>query len=210
MNLIHREKSFLSAAECLYYADLIKHKKDDWFSTSYMTTLGGAIYAYSPEEYAEAKKGMDDPLFNPLLNKLRDFYNTEEGSKPRYDSRFSRCGFHILDDRYKECTGKIHIDIPYTHHPYLHKIIKDGGSAFSFTLPIELPENSLHGINYWGRGSAKKGAIGVVYNVGEIITHDGLSLHQIATHAIKPNEHRITLQGHAVKKADKSETILFF
>lgn len=75
----------------------------------------------------------------------------------------------------------------------------------SFTLPIDLPKSGsgLYIFNATDRTSSRKAILSkkclVKYEIGKMVVHDGDHWHLIAPMNFKPNEYRITIQGHSVK-----------
>lgn len=71
------------------------------------------------------------------------------------------------------------------------------GDVFSFTLPLSNPDGS--GLTLWP--TAESEPIRLLYGVGELVVHDGLSDHR-ADLACNGDLERITLQGHGLRRGD--------
>ena len=102
-------------------------------------------------------------------------------------------GFHVFpsDPRLLAITGDWHMDFP-------HDTLNIGrADPSAFTLAIKLP-TSGGGMDWIDdQGTIKH----LPYKEGELVMHSGLGLHRIA--GIKkyvPDEYRITLQGHLIRR----------
>ena len=102
-------------------------------------------------------------------------------------------GFHIFpsSEKFLSIAGKWHMDYP---HQTLG--LKEEGIS-AFTVAIQLP-TSGGGMDWLDN----EGMVSYIpYTEGNIILHSGLDAHRIA--GIKkyiPNEYRITLQGHTIRR----------
>jgi len=112
-----------------------------------------------------------------------------------------RCpGFHIFPSDpvfiEKGIAGNWHQDFP-------HETLGLGSiDPYTFTIPIEQPESGA-GIDYLDQYCQIQH---VPYEKGHMILHDGTAFHRIA--GLKeyiPNEYRITLQGHIIRRKGRLE-----
>jgi len=110
-------------------------------------------------------------------------------------------GFHIFPSDpvfiEKEIVGHYHYDNP-------HEILGINSKFnHAYTVAIELP-SSGGGMDYI---SEEHFPIHIPYKVGDIVIHDGSTLHRISgLKKYVPNEYRITLQGHIIRRNGILET----
>lgn len=162
-------------------------------------TLGRNAYmdGKTPEYYKDSKK-----LNLKLKRHFYDLYVTVQvyvshylGERVYIKHNFALPGFHIFESN--ECF----LNFPANwHYDFPHKTLGLGDQdAHSFTVVIEIPESGA-GLEYKDGEEYKY----LKYNVGDIILHKGDFLHNIAPlKEYKPNEYRITLQGHIIRHEDR-------
>jgi len=178
--------------------------KDMWVSRSDdipFYTLGRSAYLDGKTpEYKKAQKNINkllynnfEELYNCVLHELEDKLN----EKIYLPKDLCYPGFHIFmsDKSLLTIAGNWHEDYP-------HKTLGIGEENTStFTVPILLPESG-GGIDCMINSMP----IHVGYKENEMLWHDGTTLHRIAgLKEYKPNEYRITLQGHLVKRNNRME-----
>lgn len=108
--------------------------------------------------------------------------------------------FHIFE------SNPVFLNFPSNWHmDYPHKTLGIGDKdTYSFTYVIDIPSSGA-GMEYKEGEEYKY----LAYNVNDFILHTGDFLHNIAPlKEYKPNEYRITLQGHIVR--DKDRLIMFW
>jgi hypothetical protein len=125
-------------------------------------------------------------------------------------------GFHNFEFKSNGRQGNPHIDEPFKRIDWGVEYT----NPFSFTLALELPEVG-GGLDYWRDCSDAQldefNAIGRLpphtrfpYEVGKLYAYDGLTPHRIANFGdMKPDEARITIQGHGVTLADGITAVYF-
>jgi len=133
---------------------------------------------------------------------------------------FNIPGFHIfntdeLPSPGVENGGSVHRDYPDYSAEFDFKYIR----PISFTLMLQAPANGA-GMNYWDDERlseeityfqtfcgmdedmferVKLKAKYFEYNIGELVIHDGQTLHQVANMVnVEKGEHRVSIQGHCV------------
>ena len=102
-------------------------------------------------------------------------------------------GFHIFpsDKKFLAISGKWHQD-----HPHVTLGLDDIDS-YAFTLVIKLPKSG-GGMDYFDDFHQ---AQHLAYNEKDLVIHNGQTIHRIAgMKEYVPNEYRITLQGHIVRR----------
>lgn len=102
-------------------------------------------------------------------------------------------GFHIFpsDKKFLAISGKWHQD-----HPHV-TLGLDNIDSYAFTLVIKLPKSG-GGMDYFDDFHQ---AQHLAYNEKDLVIHNGQTIHRIAgMKEYVPNEYRITLQGHIVRR----------
>lgn len=168
-------------------------------------TLGRSAYldGKTKEYYAESEWQNEllaqnfYGLYSKLLDSLAFIFDetvilTEDLAIP---------GFHIFpsDPTFieKNIAGNWHQDFP---HVTLGAGIDD---AYAYTVAIALPRSG-GGMEYITKANT---VAYLPYKRKELILHDGLTFHRIAgLKEYVPNEYRITLQGHIIRRNGQLET----
>lgn len=178
--------------------------QDMWVSRSDefpFYTLGRSAYLDGKTpEYTKMQKGMNEVLYN----NFKELYNSvlhvlEDKLKERIYLPKDLCypGFHIFpsDEKLLTIAGNWHTDYP-------HETLELGNKDTStFTVAVLLPESGA-GIDCM----INDAPIYIGYKENEMLWHDGTTLHRIASFKeYKPNEYRITLQGHLIRRNNKME-----
>ena len=102
-------------------------------------------------------------------------------------------GFHIFpsDKKFLAISGKWHQD-----HPHV-TLGLDNIDSYAFTLAVKLPKSG-GGMDYFDDFHQ---AQHLAYNEKDLVIHNGQTIHRIAgMKEYTPNEYRITLQGHIVRR----------
>lgn len=178
--------------------------KDMWVSRSDdfpFFTLGRSAYLDGKTpEYKRSQKDMNKLLYNnfkELYNNILHVLEDKLHEEIYYPEDLCYPGFHIFpsDKKLLTIAGNWHIDCP---HETLGLGSKD---TSTFTVPIMLPESG-GGIDC----IIDNMPIHIAYKEKEMLCHDGTTLHRIASFKeYKPNEYRITLQGHLVRRNKRME-----
>jgi hypothetical protein len=178
--------------------------QDMWVSRSDdfpFYTLGRSAYLDGKTpEYKKAQKSMNktlygnfEELYNSVLLVLQDKLN----EKIYLPKDLCYPGFHIFpsDKKLLSIAGNWHEDYP-------HETLEIGNQDTStFTVAILLPESG-GGIDCM----IDNMPLYIGYKENEMLWHDGTTLHRIASYnQYKPNEYRITLQGHLIRRNNKME-----
>lgn len=118
-------------------------------------------------------------------------------------------GFHIFH-KATHSLPTMHFDGQFTYLKWPYQNVSRD-DVFSFTLPLELPKEG-GGLNVWpihcdqfAKLSAQEKILMLnkksyhPYQLGRLVFHQGLILHQIAHHqTLEENDMRLTLQGHGI------------
>ena len=130
-----------------------------------------------PELYTEVGKALNSVF-------AEDIYLTTQLRVP---------GFHIFpsDKKFLKITGNWHQD-----HPHVTLGLEDVDS-YAFTLAIKLPKSG-GGMDYIDEFHQRQH---LAYNEKDLVIHNGQTIHRIAgMKEYTPNEYRITLQGHIIRR----------
>lgn len=185
-------------------------------------TLGAATYLDSPSVYSERARHA-----NPLLRKnFADLHEAvchaitaQTGYPCTLTDNLGLPGFHIFRGDHRAPPGlmyggTIHMDKPHERHDFPGPI--DG--TLSLTLPVSIPRSGA-GMYFWKDipedlltgpktphdmsptqlqwFDTHKQFVG--YTAGEMVLHDGLTVHQLANPgATDSKDLRVSLQGHGV------------
>ena len=178
--------------------------QDMWVSRSNdfpFYTLGRSAYLDGKTpEYKNMQKGMNELLYNnfkELYNNVLHVLQDKLNERIYLPKDLCYPGFHIFpsDESLLTIAGNWHEDYP-------HETLEIGSKdASTFTVPILLPESG-GGIDCM----INDAPIYISYKENEMLWHDGTTLHRIASFKeYKPNEYRITLQGHLIRRNNKME-----
>jgi len=178
--------------------------QDMWVSRSNdfpFYTLGRSAYLDGKTpEYKNMQKGMNELLYNnfkELYNNVLHVLQDKLNERIYLPKDLCYPGFHIFpsDESLLTIAGNWHEDYP-------HETLGLGNKDTStFTVPILLPKSG-GGIDCM----INDAPIYISYKENEMLWHDGTTLHRIASFKeYKPNEYRITLQGHLIRRNNKME-----
>lgn len=192
-------------------------------------TIGAASYIDSGGYFASEKtrniKGYKAlaAKINPLLKQHLDWVypkifkvvQEKTGHPVALEESMALPGFHIFQaPESKELTEllaktPVHFDVQYSDLDWNYDDI-DYDHLISFTLAIRMPKAGS-GITYWDANyndykdvpipqiARQTKSHYLPYKEGELLLHDGLTLHQIKPmHNPLPGDERITLQGHCL------------
>jgi hypothetical protein len=217
----------LSAARIREVRDGVFRLREHWIERSPgFFTLGLALYkdghaaGGAPLDVEESNARLAE-AFGPALADLKAFLSRELRSEVAWGDGLPLPGFHIFDAtglRPGEPTGDAHFDIQYIWGRFDGPVL----DALSVTVPIEVPAAGTS-LEHWpvdyaefARMAADGTIAGVAEAEGHFPCHEvpyepgkacllrGLPLHRIGTTpSIQPSDHRITLQGHAVRVGDR-------
>jgi len=184
-------------------------------------TLGTASYLDSSEgddsEYRKLAQQSNPILlehFSSLYDRLKHALEEATGAPVIYEKELALPGFHIFlsDKMFEKPIASVHFDLQFESIQWDYEDV-DYDNLISFTLPITLPHTG-GGLYYWDifRPDVKdllrreldalketKERKYHPYEVGNLVVHNGLMLHQIAPGKdLAPDDSRITLQGHGL------------
>lgn len=194
----------------------IKQLKPLWISQS----LGGVMYTLGKASYLNGKKSQDIYNYNnlflmnhfkflyvDLLNFLKKYFKTPN---VKYKTDAFLPGFHIFPSTpfIQYPVTSFHVDRQYNNTCWDNYTNCDFENTITFTIPIESPQSG--GGIYFFEATKKDSFFKALisnkmkheYKIGEIVLHTGNNWHLITPSKINKNEHRITLQGHAIKCND--------
>jgi len=178
--------------------------QDMWVSRSDdfpFFTLGRSAYLDGKTpEYKKMQKGMNELLYNnfkELYNSVLNVLQNKLNEKVYLPKDLCYPGFHIFlsDEKLLTIAGNWHTDYP-------HETLEIGNKDTStFTVAILLPESGA-GIDC----IINNMPLYIGYKENEMLWHDGETMHRIASFTeYKPDEYRITLQGHLVRRNGQME-----
>jgi len=165
-------------------------------------TLGLAAYldAGTPgADYHDRGKRADNNRllrshFAPLLQQVADALCRHLAERVEFaDEEAALPGFHIYLPHpvFGQPVASVHRDL---QHRAVFPDATDSDALFSFTLALSTPAGS--GLKLWEPAGF------VPYRDGELLLHDGLSIHQ-AILACTNDVERITLQGHGIRRGPR-------
>ena len=133
--------------------------------------------------------GEFESLYEELLNKLSIIF--QEPVELAHDLAIP--GFHIFlsHPKFLKISGKWHQDYPHI------TLGLDDVDSYAFTVAIKLPISG-GGVDYIDEFHQPQR---YEYTENKLMVHNGLTIHRIASlNQYKPEEYRITLQGHIVRR----------
>lgn len=185
-------------------------------------TLGAATYLDTPTAYAATATSANPVLREvcaELYKAVADAIGEHTGHPAILTDRLALPGFHIFRGDHRAPPGlmyggTIHMDKPHARHAFSGTI--DG--TLSLTLPLCIPTGGA-GMYFWRNVpddmlsgpkaphemspaqyawfDTHKEFVG--YEIGEMVLHDGLTVHQLANPApTDQHDLRVSLQGHGV------------
>lgn len=215
---------FVSKDECGAYVSSIMKLRDHWIQRKEdlpIYTLGAASYLDAArsddEKYRSSAKKNNDILwenFYSLYGRLAEVFSKKTGKPIKFAEELALPGFHIFlsHKMLEKPIAKCHFDLQFFNIKWFNLPI-ELDSPISFTAAVELPKEG-GGLNYWeieyrNYRSASDRELAELcsleepnylsYEVGKLVLHEGLFLHQIAPGKdLGPDDKRITLQGHGV------------
>jgi hypothetical protein len=189
-------------------------------------TLGLALYKDGRESDGgeldvEESNARLERNFGPALTDLKAFMARELGGEVEWAEGLPLPGFHVFDAtalQPGQPTGDAHFDIQYVWGRFDQPVL----DAVSVTVPIQIPAAGTS-LEHWPVDFAEferlvgEGTIAdladaerhfprhdVSYEPGRPCVMRGLPLHRIGTTPrVEESDHRITLQGHAVRLGER-------
>lgn len=219
----------LSYAQCEAVVEALMTRSQHWTGRQALEdqvhlfhTLGAATYLDPPSRYG-ARAQQANPVLQAGFSELYDCVVTAIADTTGYPATLSERlglpGFHIFrgDPRVPPGLmygGTVHMDKPHERHAFPETIRE----TLSLTLPLRIPASGA-GMYFWpevpntilsgpkaphdmsdGQRAwfdAHKQYVG--YTPGDMVLHDGLTVHQLANPGpTRADEWRISLQGHGV------------
>ena len=167
-------------------------------------TLGKSTYLDgNTPAYFECREGINPILFRHLgfmYEDLREMLATILGEPVFFNPDVALPGFHVFpsDPQFLTMHGAWHVDLP-------HQTLSLGESdTQAYTVAIKLPTGG-GGMDMKINGKEEY----VSYEEGKMYLHDGTDVHRISCYKeYRPDEYRITLQGHLVR--NNGELITFW
>ena len=214
----------LSDSECNKAASLVFSLKELWIHRHAFApfhTLGIASYLDAKEEkhdyysLAEVNNPILKESFSWLYQKIVEALELYLQAPTGLTSTLALPGFHIyLGFKLFEFTSpSVHYDLQQNLVNWEKPEQTDFSNPISFTMPVALPAKG-GGLNLWDitykdtLQADKQGLKELVksktktfypYQLGQMIVHSGLTVHQaVIGKDLKPDDDRITLQGHAL------------
>lgn len=196
-----------------YWGEKVLREKEWWNNRGGFYTLGASAYldaVVSPKVYrdrARCRNGIIQQRFGPLLDDARaavaELLGYAGKSRVLFDvDNTALPGFHIFDEKSNGLTGSLHTDQPY-------EAVWPGlppAETWSFTVPLAMP---AFGAGLWWYDCDLTQCVEMPerqfqpYQLGKLYIHSGRFHHEIASLGdMAAGEHRITLQGHAVRWGD--------
>ena len=167
-------------------------------------TLGKAAYLDgNTPAYFECREGTNPILFKHfgfMYEDLREMLSVVLGEPVFFNHDIALPGFHVFpsDPQFLSMSGSWHVDLP-------HNTLGLGNQdTQAFTIAIKLPTGG-GGMDMRINGKDEY----VEYEEGKMYLHDGTDVHRISCYKeCRPDEYRITLQGHIVR--NNGELITFW
>lgn len=185
-------------------------------------TLGAATYLDPEPAYAELATRTNPLLretFADMYEAVAQIITTKTGHPAALTEYLGLPGFHIFRGDHRAPPGlmfggTIHMDKPHERHAFSAPI----DNTLSLTLPLSMPASGA-GMYFWNDvpGDLLSGPKApsdmspeqfrwfdankqfVSYTIGEMVLHDGLTVHQLANPGpTDSNDLRVSLQGHGV------------
>lgn len=224
------EIPLLDQADCARAKERVEACREAWIRRdphAPFFMLGAAAYAdvqYAPNpmKYHYLIRHLNPLLkenFGWLYQRLEDVLRGVLDGPIVWPRRVALPGFHIMlaDRAFEQPVCAVHVDIQYKHLPWPETDRIDFDHPLSFTLPIALP-SSKAGLMIWPKirfedfvHADSETAERLLrenesalheYRVGQLVLHNGHSVHQIAPNKINgPEDVRVTMQGHALRSA---------
>lgn len=220
------EHDFLTPEECSRISNLIHGLKEHWVNRSGgflpFYTLGAVSYLdtskESQDDYLRSAERLNPILkahFPLLYERLLETLSAILNMPVSYADGLSLPGFHIFlaNKAFEHPIASTHFDLQFKSLNWTQYEHVDFDHPISFTAAIALPSTGA-GLNYWEisheevkelskaeleKVKETKEKLYFPYQLGKLILHQGLLLHQIApSNKIKPEDQRITLQGHGL------------
>jgi len=173
------------------------------FNVPFYTLGRNAYLDGKTEDYYKNLKHMNQRLISNFGNvyiSIQEYLEEYLGEPVYLNHDYAVPSFHIFE------SDPVFLNFPSNWHiDYPHKTLGIGEQdPHSFTYVVEIPSSGA-GLEYKDGEENKY----LEYNVGDFIFHTGEFLHNIANlKEYKPNEYRITLQGHIIR--DKDRLIMFW
>ena len=212
----------LSVDECDEVAAAVLDLREDWTSRSgsgtfftlgvnaYMDLAHAADPTASYFEPARSANVMLRRRFAGLHERLAQVLGRELGLPTRYADDLAMPGFHVwvglgIPSR---PGASIHFDLQYLRLLARPRYTHASGTV-SFTVPVELPAAGAS-LRVWPGCTYPDDAYRVAavrqtepevvpYHLGSALVHSGHVLHQVgASPSVRPEDLRITLQGHGL------------
>lgn len=219
------QHDFYTHEECRGVCDKVHALRSYWTNRGGgffpIYTLGSASYLDANNNddstYREKAKALNPILtanfpilYERLVNVLSDIFKMPVA----YAEGLGYPGFHIFlsSKMFEKPIASTHFDLQFQSIKWNFNDI-DFDHPISFTCPFAMPKSGS-GLNYWDIREDKNKKISVQeleklkaaketlyypYELGKLVLHRGLILHQIApSKDIEPDDERITLQGHGL------------
>lgn len=215
----------LAPDECDRAVERVEANRDAWTRRHPVFpfyTLGAASYldaGFPREGYYRTAADLNPLLereFGWLHRRVLAAVGEHVGVPAAFAPRAALPGFHVFlaHEAFRRPLGRIHFDLQFRDLEWDRELEVDFTRPVSFTLAVRLPAAGA-GLRTWNLSKAEFDALGpeapetvdrehpagyVAYRAGELVCHSGLLLHQIApaTDAMRPDDMRVTLQGHAL------------
>lgn len=218
----------LAPDECDRVVERVEANRDAWtrrHPAAPFYTLGAASYldaSISREAYYRLAAELNpllDREFGWLHRRILPAVGEHVGLPASFAPRAALPGFHVFlaHEAFRRPMGRIHFDLQFQDLDWDRELGVDFSRPVSFTLAVRLPAAGA-GLRTWEISKAEFDALGpegpdmidrerpadyVAYRTGELVCHSGLLLHQIAPAVdMRPDDARITLQGHALPGRD--------
>lgn len=210
----------LEAGDCSAIVAAVEALKSEWTPRHPLApffTLGAASYldgGAAPYLTAAARLNpLLDEAFGPLYGRLTHALSERLNAPVVLAERYARPGFHVFlaHPAFERPVASVHCDLQ-------HQLVGEHAGpdeTLSFTMPVALPREG-GGMDVWDcdqddwlaqSPAARLETLktrprrDVAYALGELVLHSGRLVHRIqASQALAPDDARITLQGHGVRR----------
>jgi len=183
---------------------------DRWMPRGHFHTLGASAYLDDIGDYIAAANAQRQWMLDTFKDAYDVIGTALSGVVPERNlttvlQPFAAApGFHIFEHDAMGYEPSKHLDLPFQRVLWPEPF----SNPFTFTVLLEQPEAGA-GSDWWATLDSHD-PTRVIYELGAIYIHDGLTPHAIAPLLIENGEYRITLQGHGAYMMHSDVLAVYF